>query len=172
MSHTHELTTVEHLDLQRYLGTWYEIARKPMWAEDTAASDITATYSLNEDGSVKVLNRCFDEDGEFEDSEGRATPVDGDNARLEVSFMPQGLRWVPFTKGDYWVMKLDPGYNFSLVGTPDRKYLWLLARDAHPAEATVQEYLQHAASQGFDLSDLIRPAQSGRVPADPDAAQG
>lgn len=162
--HEHdEVITVEHVDLQRYLGSWYEIARKPMWAEDRDARDVTATYELKDNGRVRVLNRCLGDLGEIEESEGEAVPLDSSNAKLSVSFMPKGLRWVPFTQGDYWIMRLDAGYNTALVGTPNRKYLWLLSRDAHMDDATVREWLDYAAQDGFGISDIIRPSQTGTV---------
>ncbi|AXA84262.1 hypothetical protein DCD74_05750 [Lysobacter oculi] len=158
-----EVITVEHVELPRYLGTWYEIARKPMWAEDREARDVTATYELKDNGRVRVLNSCLNDEGEVEQSEGEALPLDTTNAKLSVSFMPKALRWVPFTQGDYWIMRLEPGYNIALVGTPNRKYLWLLARDAQLDESTVRDWLHYAAEDGFDISDIIRPVQSGTV---------
>lgn len=155
--------TVEHVELLRYLGTWYEIARKPMWAEDREARDVTATYELKDNGRIRVINSCLGDDGKVEQSEGEALALDNSNAKLSVSFMPKGLRWVPFTQGDYWIMRLEPGYNIALVGTPSRKYLWLLARDAHLDESTVRDWLHYAAEDGFDISDIIRPSQSGTV---------
>ena len=160
---TTELHTVAHVDLNRYLGNWYEIARKPMRYEDEAARDITATYSLNEDGSVRVLNACINKDGEAEQSEGQAKPVDGSNARLEVTFLPQGLRWIPFSKGDYWIMRLDEEYQTALVGDPDRKFLWLLHRNPSIDDATRAEWLGFAQAQGYDIGDLIHPLQSGQM---------
>ncbi|MDO5506444.1 MAG: lipocalin family protein [Pseudoxanthomonas suwonensis] len=157
--------TVPFVDLQRYLGTWYEIVRKPIRHEDTAARDVTATYTLQDDGSIEVLNRSLDENGEYEDATGRATVVDtATNAKLEVSFLPAGLRWIPFTKGDYWVLRVDDGYNMALVGTPDYKYLWLLARDADPGHDTIVQWLDHASALGYETGDVIRPVQSGAVP--------
>ena len=158
------VTPVEQVDLARYLGRWYEIARLPMRHEPANASDITATYSLNEDGSVRVQNRMR-HNGEAEESIGRATTVDTSNSRLEVSFLPEGLRWIPFTKGDYWILKLDPAYSVALVGSPDHKYLWLLARHPHLDEATSNQYLAHAQAQGFDLSGLIHTPHTGRSTA-------
>lgn len=158
------VTPVEQVDLARYLGRWYEIARLPMRHEPVDASDITATYSLNEDGSVRVQNRMR-HNGEVEESIGRATTVDTSNSRLEVSFLPEGLRWIPFTKGDYWILKLDPAYSVALVGSPDHKYLWLLARHPHLDEETVNQYLAHAQAQGFDLSGLIHTPHTGRSTA-------
>lgn len=164
MSRASDPVTVAHVDLARYLGLWYEIARLPMWAEDDGASDITAEYALKDDGRIRVVNRCIDENGAVEQAEGEARVVeDSGNAKLEVTFLPKGLRWLPFTKGDYWVLKLDPDYNVALVGTPDRKYLWLLARNAQLDGATRLAYLEHAHTQGYDLDRLIMPDQSGRV---------
>jgi apolipoprotein D and lipocalin family protein len=160
------IETIPTLDLNRYLGRWHEICRLPLRWEDEAATDITATYSLNEDGKVRVDNRCFDKDGKPTQALGEATPVDGTNTRLKVTFLPKGLRWLPFTDGDYWVIKLDPGYRVSLVGTPNRKHLWLLSRDVSlPAEIR-GAYLAEAQRQGFDLADLITPQRTGRVVTD------
>lgn len=159
-----DLATVASVDLSRYLGTWYEIARLPMRHEDRDATDITAHYSLQDDGKVRVENRCFNADGEPELAVGEAVPIDASNARLEVSFLPEGLRWVPFTKGDYWIMRLDPDYTTALVGGPDRKYLWLLCRRPAMDEQVEREWLEFASGQGFDLSGLIRPRHTGRDP--------
>lgn len=158
-----DISAVARVDLDRYLGTWYEISRKPMRHEDATARDITATYSLNEDGSVRVLNACLNEEGEVEVSEGQAKPVDGSNAKLEVTFLPQGLRWIPFSKGDYWVLRLDEDYRTALVGEPGLKYLWLLHREPVLARSVQAEWLLYAQTLGYDVSDLIHPEQSGLV---------
>ncbi len=161
-----EVTAIPRLDLSRYLGRWYEICRLPLKYEDETATDITATYSLNEGGSVRVDNRCFDEDGEPSQALGEASPVDDTNSRLKVTFLPEFIRWIPFTSGDYWVLKIDPAYQIALVGTPDRKNLWLLARSPDLPEATREEYLAEAQRQGFDLSALIAPVHTGREVTD------
>ncbi len=156
--------TISHLDLTRYLGRWFEIARLPMRHEPANATDITATYSLDEQGAIRVQNRMR-LDGEMEESIGQARPVDESNSKLEVTFLPAGLRWIPFTKGDYWVLKLDDAYSVSLVGSPDRKYLWLLARHPHLDEATRNHYLACAQAQGYDLAGLIHTPHTGRATA-------
>lgn len=158
---TGDMTTIAHLDLPRYLGTWYEICRLPMKWEDATARDITATYSLNPDGTIKVDNRCIDAEGNPAQSIGVATPQDETNAKLSVSFLPEFLRWIPFTKGDYWVLKLDPDYRIALVGEPSRDYLWLLAREPHLETREETPFLETAVELGYDLSKLIRPQQSG-----------
>lgn len=166
------ITTVSHLDLDRYLGTWFEICRLPLKWEDTQASDITATYSLNPDGSIKVDNRCIDEDGKPDQAIGQAFPIDEGNARLKVSFLPQYLRWLPFTKGDYWVMRISPDYTVALVGTPDRANLWLLSRTPQLPGAVREDYLSSATAEGFDLTPLLTPIQSGNIVSDTAIAPG
>ncbi|HTN62376.1 MAG TPA: lipocalin family protein [Devosia sp.] len=156
------VTAIPKLDLNRYLGRWYEICRLPLKWEDETATDITANYSLNDRGKVKVDNRCFDENGKPSGSVGEATPVDDTNARLKVTFLPKYIRWIPFTAGDYWVLKLDPDYTTALVGTPDRKCLWLLSREPNLSDYVIQNYLEVANTQGFDLSQLITPRHTGR----------
>ncbi|MCW4455663.1 lipocalin family protein [Flavobacterium sp. MXW15] len=158
------LTTVASLDLPRYLGTWYEIARLPMRHEPAGCTDVSATYTRQDDGTVQIRNRCRDHGG-LQESVGEATPVDGDNARLEVSFLPQGLRWIPFTKGDYWVIQVDAGYSVALVGSPDRQHLWLLARQPQLDEMVQRHYLACAVQQGFDLAGLIHTPHTGKPTA-------
>lgn len=162
------VNTVSHVDLDRYLGTWFEICRLPLKWEPQGARDVTATYGLNDDGSIRVDNRCLDEDGKPTQAIGQAKPVDDSNARLTVSFLPEYLRWIPFTKGDYWIIRLAEDYGVSLVGTPDRKNLWLLARRHDLPEAARADYLATARAEGFDLSALITPQQSGAVVHIPD----
>ena len=156
-----KIPTVSDFELNRYLGTWYEIARLPMKHQPEDSTDISAVYSLNENGTVRVQNRCLDKDQALDEAIAEATIVDGPNGKLEVSFLPEGLRWIPFTKGDYWVLKIDADYNTVLVGEPDLKYLWLLNRDVNLDEATKQEYLTYAESLGYDLSELIHTVHTG-----------
>ncbi|MCO8114027.1 lipocalin family protein [Acinetobacter lwoffii] len=118
------LSTVSNFNLEQYLSTWYEIARLPMKHQPEDSTDISAVYSLNENGKVRVQNRCLDGDGKLDEAIAEATIVDAEHAKLEVSFLPEGLRWIPFTKGDYWVLKIDPDYQTALVGEPNKEYLW------------------------------------------------
>lgn len=160
------VTAVPALDLNRYLGRWYEICRLPLKYEDGAATDITATYSLDKNRKVRVDNRCFNAEDKPTQALGEASPVDDTNAKLKVSFLPKLLKWIPFTEGDYWVLKIDPDYQVSLVGTPDRKFLWVLARSPEISPSTRDEYLAEARRQGFDLSPLIVPKHTGREVTD------
>ncbi|MDN5780891.1 MAG: lipocalin family protein [Luteimonas sp.] len=160
-----EPVTVASVDLPRYLGTWFEIARLPMRHEPEDFTDITADYALQDSGKVRVRNRALDGKGELQESIGEAGAVDDSNSKLEVTFLPEGLRWIPFTKGDYWILKLDPEYTTALVGSPDRKYLWLLSRQPMLDESTKQDFLAHARQQGFDLADLIHTPHTGHPSA-------
>ncbi len=158
------LPTVPALDLPRYLGTWYEIDRLPMRHEPEDATDVSAHYTLDEDGSIRVRNRCL-RVGELVEAIGQAKPIDASNSRLEVSFLPEGLRWIPFTKGDYWVILVDGGYTAALVGSPDRKYLWLLSREPRMDEITRQHYIAYARQQGFDVDRMIHTPHTGHPTA-------
>jgi apolipoprotein D and lipocalin family protein len=161
-----DVAAVPRLDLTRYLGRWYEICRLPLKWEDETATDITANYSLNDAGKVRVDNRCFNAEGKPTQAVGEAIPVDEAKSRLKVTFLPKGLRWLPFTEGDYWILKIDPDYQTSLVGTPDRKNLWVLSREPSLADETLQDYLAEARRQGFYLAKLIIPRHTGREVTD------
>ena len=156
-----EVESVSEFDLERYLGLWFEIGRLPMRFEDDAAVDVTAEYSLRDDGAVQVDNRCLDAERQPTQALGEARPDPEHAGRLRVSFLPAGLRWIPFTRADYWVLKIDPDYRHALVGTPDREYLWLLAREHRIDPAVEAEYLAEARRQGYELDAWITTPQSG-----------
>jgi apolipoprotein D and lipocalin family protein len=148
--------TVGDVDLQRYQGTWYELARLPMFFQrDCVRSE--AHYALQADGSVAVTNRCETEDGDWQEAKGEAVPQQaGSTDRLWVRFDNWFSRLFPdLTKGHYWVLYLDEGYSTALVGSPDRKYLWLLARDTEVDQATRKRLLHEAERRGYDTSELL-----------------
>lgn len=161
-----EVTSIPSLDIDRYLGRWYEIVRLPQKHEDETATDITAHYSKKANGKIRVDNRCFDKNSQPTQAIAEAEPTDDTKARLKVNFLPAALRWLPFTDGDYWVLKIDPEYRVALVGTPDRKYLWVLARDRAVSPDKLEAYLAEARRQGFDLGGLITPRHTGREVTD------
>ena len=157
------LPTVEKVELDRYLGTWYEVARKPLYFQNKCDRDVTATYTLNENGNIVVDNRCIKKDGEQTQSVGEAFVQNPpQNTKLKVSFLPDFIRWIPVGRGDYWVLKLDENYQTVLVGEPKRKYMWILSRDPQLDKNVVNEYLQYAQSVGYDLSDVIHTKQTAR----------
>ena len=151
-----EPKAVDAIDVQKYAGTWYEVARLPMYFQRNCASDVQAKYSLNSDKTIKVRNQCLNKEGKLDVSEGVAYPQNDGNSQLKVSFLPKGLRWVPFSKGDYWVLRVDEDYQVALVGGPSHRYLWLLSRTPDVDEAVIEDYLNTAKAQGYDLSKLIR----------------
>ncbi|OTG81622.1 lipocalin family protein [Acinetobacter sp. ANC 4648] len=150
---------VEKIDLQQYIGKWYEIAHLPNYFQRKCASNTTAQYGVNTDQTISVLNSCRTATGEMISSIGVAYPKNSGNSKLKVSFLPKGLRWLPFTKGDYWILRIDPDYKVALVGGPNDKYLWILSRDAKIDEATYQSYLNTAKNYGYDVSKLIKTPQ-------------
>jgi len=159
------LSTVSNFNLEQYLSTWYDIAHLPMKHQPEDSTDISAVYSLNENGKVRVQNRCLDGYGKLDEAIAEATIIDAEHAKLEVSFLPEGLRWIPFPKGDYWVLKIDPDYQTALVGEPNKEYLWLLHRGTSLDETIQREYLSYAESLGYDLSDLIHTVHTGNKTA-------
>lgn len=144
---------VDGFELDRYLGQWYEIARLDHSFE-RGLDQVTATYSLREDGGVKVVNRGFSiEKGEWREAEGKAyfvnTPT---QAYLKVSFFG------PFY-GSYVVFELDDEYQYAFIAGPDTDYLWLLARQPHIEPSLIAHFEQRAGALGFDTDKLIYPRQ-------------
>ncbi|WP_086921022.1 lipocalin family protein [Variovorax sp. JS1663] len=154
------LQVVAPVDLHRYVGLWHEQARMPNRFEKRCAGPATAEYALLEDGTLEVRNRCILPDGGFDESVGvaRTAPVAGQPGagRLEVCFAPAWLRWLPAAWGDYWILKLDRDYQVALVGTPDRRYLWVLSRVPRLDDATLEAELAYAGSLGFDVAQVER----------------
>ena len=136
-------------DAERYLGTWYEIARLDHSFE-RGLSKVTATYTARADGGIDVLNRGYDAaKGEWDEASGRAKFVGGrDVGQLKVSFFG------PFY-GGYNVVDLDPSYQYSLVVGPNRSYLWILARQPNPPRAEVERLVARAKAMGFDTGQLV-----------------
>ncbi|PRH81982.1 lipocalin family protein [Arenimonas caeni] len=149
------LQPVPGLDINRYSGTWYEIARLPNRFEDQCVGDVTATYTPLQSGRIQVVNACRNADGEIEAVEGQARKSGRHLAKLEVRFAPAWLGWLPFVWADYWVVALDPDYRWAIVGEPDRKYLWFLAREPAVDRATFDELRARATALGFDLDALV-----------------
>jgi len=151
------LPTVAHVDLDRYAGRWFEIARLPLSWERKCAGEVTATYTLRPDGTVDVLNQCRKADGTMTSSHGSARPERGDasNSRLKVTFFR------PFY-GDYWIIDLDPEYRWALVGTPNRKYLWVLSRTPTLEHEVLERLLQRATELGFRTGEMIFTRQAGQ----------
>lgn len=154
-------TTVDSVDLGKYAGSWYEIGRLPMYFQRSCAGDVTATYIGKTDSSgIRVINRCIGKDGKDIIAEGLAKAADSSGSKLKVTFLPSWIRWLPIGRADYWVLARDPDYQTALVGTPDNKYLWLLARSPNISQQTYAKYRQIAQQQGYDLKAFSLTPQS------------
>ena len=149
-----ELKTVDYVDLKRYLGKWYEIAKYPVIFEKNLVA-ITATYSLRKDGKIKVLNagKKGTLDGKEKTAVGKAWVVDKKtNAKLKVQFF-----W-PFS-GAYWIIELGENYEYAVVGHPKRKYLWILSRTPKMDEELYKMILKKIESHNYDLSKIEKTPQ-------------
>ncbi len=146
---------VASLDLQRYAGHWHEIAHLPMFFQRKCASDITATYTPRPDGNITVRNTCRTKQGDTKVSEGLARPVASHPGALEVRFAPKWLSWLPMAWADYWVVDLDPDYQWAVVGGPSRKYMWVLSRAPAMPEALFSRIKERAALRGYDVEALV-----------------
>ena len=139
------LQTVEKVDLERYLGTWYEIARYEHFFEKDC-KNVSANYSIMDEETIKVINKCTKiQTNEKKEAKARAYAVDDTNSKLKVSFFR------PFY-GDYWVLILDEQYNYAVVGTPNREYLWILSRTKTIDENIKTDILNKLPSLGFEPS--------------------
>lgn len=147
--------TIPSIDVARYLGTWYEIAKFPNWFQRKCLSGTNANYQLKEDGNVKVTNRCKVEGGEMAQAIGTARQIGGATSpKLEVRFAPDWLASLPFVWGDYWVIDLDSQYQLAAVSDPRREYLWILSRTPKVNQKSYDDLLQRLITQQFDLSQL------------------
>lgn len=147
--------TIASLDVPRYLGTWYELAKFPNWFQKKCVGNTKAEYSLRPDGNLKVLNSCKTANGEVSDAEGTARQIGAkDSPRLEVRFAPEWLSFLPMVWGDYWVVDLDPQYQVAAVSDPKREYLWVLSRTPQLDSRIYDDLLLRLKQQQFDVRKL------------------
>ncbi len=150
------LHTVKQVDIQAYLGTWYEIARYEHYFEK-GCRDVSATYTLKDDGNIKVVNQCTKEDGEYKEAIGVAYTADESNSKLKVSFFR------PFY-GDYWIIMLDADYRYAVIGDPTREYLWILSRTPQLKDDILKHILRKLPKMGYSIDSLIwTPQGEGNV---------
>jgi len=153
------LQVVPSVDLKRYIGTWYEIARFPNSFQEGCVGT-SAIYTLREDGKINVLNQCRRGtlNGEISSAKGTAWVVDEKtNAKLKVSFF-----W-PFS-GHYWIIDLGENYEYAVVGHPDRKYLWILSRSLEMDEELYNRIIERLKLQLYDTSRLMKTLQVKEIP--------
>jgi lipocalin/uncharacterized protein YbjT (DUF2867 family)/ligand-binding SRPBCC domain-containing protein len=152
---------VPFVDLDRYAGEWFEIARFPNRFQRQCVGDVRATYTRRPDGRVDVVNRCRVAEGETE-ARGVARIVDARTfAKLKVRFAPAWLSWLPMVWGDYWIIGLAPDYSWAVVGDPGRDYLWILARAPHLDDDSIAVARAAARDNGFDVDRLMPTSQVG-----------
>ena len=151
---------VDSVDLNKYAGKWYEIARYPNKFQKKCVGNTTATYVLKSREKLEVINRCLEKDGTISDAMGAGKVEDKQtNAKLEVRFAPRFLSFLPMVWADYWVIDLAPDYSYSVVGTPDRDYLWILAREPEFKDSLYQDILRRAEKQGFQPAKVVKTPQ-------------
>lgn len=149
------LESIASLDVPRYMGTWYEVAKYPNWFQKRCIANTSATYAVQSNGMLQVLNRCQKEDGSMSEALGAAKQVgDANSPKLEVRFAPAWLSFLPFVWGNYWVIDLDPQYQLAAVSEPSRKYLWILSRSKTVEPKAYEALLQRLKQQGFNLDAI------------------
>ncbi|KAK8954332.1 hypothetical protein KSP39_PZI001608 [Platanthera zijinensis] len=161
-----EMSVVHGLDLERYVGRWYEIASMPSFFQPSNGQNTRATYALNADNTVHVLNETWSA-GKRSFIEGTAYKADpnNDEAKFKVKFyLPPFLPVIPVL-GNYWVLYLDADYSYALVGEPSRKYLWILSRKTQISDATFNLLLEKAKEEGYEVEKLHKTPQTDPPPS-------
>jgi len=159
------LESIASLDVPRYMGTWYEVAKYPNWFQKRCISNTSATYAIEPNGMLQVLNRCQKEDGSMSEALGAARQVgDATSPKLEVRFAPAWLSFLPFVWGNYWVIDLDPQYQLAAVSEPSRKYLWILSRTQTVEPKAYDALLQRLKQKGFNLDAIEISKQTTEKP--------
>lgn len=163
-------TVVDSVNLKAYQGEWREVAAIPMFFQRKCVKNTYAKYTVLENGKISVENRCTKDDGDEIGANGRAWPAENNtNAKLKVTFVSLFGWWLPFISGDYWIMDLqgeaESGYETALIGSPDRKYGWMLARNANLSDETLTKLAKTLKAKGYDTCQLKMTLQdTGRNP--------
>lgn len=159
------LEAIASLDVPRYIGTWYEVAKYPNWFQKRCIANTSATYTIQSNGMLQVLNRCQKEDGSITDALGEAKQVgDANSPKLKVRFAPAWLSFLPFVWGNYWVIDLDPQYQLAAVSEPSHKYLWILSRAKTVEPKAYEALLQRLKQKGFNLDAIEISKQTTAKP--------
>jgi apolipoprotein D and lipocalin family protein len=164
------VTPIDSVDLDRYAGRWYEVARFPNSFQEDCTGETVAEYERLSNGQIRVVNTCRQADGTVKRAEGRARLADrdGPTSKLKVRFAPAFLSFLPMVWGNYWILDLTEDYSAALVGEPGREYLWVLSRTPVMPDSTYRRMENAAARQGFDVRHLQRsPVAVDSAPASP-----
>ena len=153
--------SIAELDLSRYMGTWYEIAKLPNWFQRKCVQGTQAQYKILGPQKIEVVNKCITAAGEEIKAVGVARPYSSSQvAQLEVRFAPDWTAWLPLVWGAYWVLDLDPDYQLAAVGDPTRSYLWILSRSPVVSAGQYDSLLQRLKVMGFDITKLEKTRQN------------
>ena len=161
-----KLNTVSDFQVKRYLGEWHQVAAIPAWFQAACAANTMANYDLSDDGLMEVVNACETSEGSLQQAEARArfleTPSEG---KLEVTFVRLLGSWFWPAAGDYWVIALDPDYQWSVVGEPSREFAWILARSRTLDPETLRHIARILEREDYDSCALLltTPDQQGRL---------
>jgi apolipoprotein D and lipocalin family protein len=149
------VTPVSSVDLKRYSGKWFEIARLPTKFQKQCVGNTTTTFNtMTQNGQLQVLNTCLQKSGKIDQLRGEAKVIDAStNAKMKVSF-PK------FSSDSFWVLDLDPNYQYAVVGNPDREYLWILSRAPQMDDGTYQQILRRLERMGFKPNKLVKTPQN------------
>ena len=160
-----QLLTHPNLDLRKYAGLWYEYARLPNGYQVDCTGEVTADYSFQEDGGLQVHFRCTNPECEILSANAEMRPSRNndpiDNAKLEIRFSSDWLSAPSSVWRDHWVLYVDPDYQHAMIGTPDRRCLWMLGRDRVPNRQALQHMLRYAAQLGFSVNRVLRTGETG-----------
>ncbi len=155
------VNTIATLDVPRYMGTWYEIAKFPNRFQAKCVANTRARYLAQTDGSVQVLNSCVTADGSTIDALGLAKQVGTvTSPKLQVRFAPVWLSWLPMVWGDYWVIDLDADYQLAAVSDSKREYLWVLSRTPQLNDKAYGALIERLKAQHFEVQKLERTVQT------------
>jgi len=158
---TGPVETVDGVELSKYAGKWYEIAKYPNKFQKKCIGNTTATYNLLGEGDIEVVNECLKKDGKIDTVKGKAKVVDTKtNAKLKVRFAPSWLSFISAVWGDYWIIDLDKEYQYAAVGDPDRKSFWILSRTPTLDTRTYQDILRRAETLGFEPLKVVETPQN------------
>ena len=154
------LVSIPALDVPRYMGSWYEIAKYPNWFQKKCLKNTRADYSVQADGKVRVVNICTTREGQVTEAVGEARQIgSSSSSKLEVRFAPAWLSFIPLVWGNYWVIDMDPGYQVVAVSEPKREYLWILSRTPDLPAKTYEDLVARLEKKGFDTVKLERTPQ-------------
>lgn len=160
-----QLLTHPDLDLQKYAGLWYEYARLPNGYQLDCTGEVTAEYTLQDDGDMQVHFSCMNPACEVLSAHGEMRPSrkfePRDPAKLEIRFGSDWLSAPSSVWRDHWVLYVDPDYQHAMVGTPERRCLWMLGRSRVPNRLALQQMLRYAAQLGFKVNRVLRTGETG-----------